>query len=157
MILQVSKVHAPNANQQLIVFCSLDYILDVKPNYPTLVQIKGQSSNLVVLGNLSVDISYVTCQIHSHTKTLTLSSTPEPGIGRSSTGVDVGIITVLAANQTEVTWYVISNHTQDVQVLLAVFPMSGNGEFILGIQQRAGVYAAVDIYCLTGHGGIADK
>ncbi|XP_078333820.1 transmembrane 7 superfamily member 3-like [Crassostrea virginica] len=107
-------------------------VIDVKPNYPTLVQIKGQSSNLVVLGNLSVDISYVTCQIHSHTKNLTLSSTPEPGVGRSSTGVDVGIVTVLAANQTEVTWYVISNHTQDVQVLLAVFPMSGNEPFVGG-------------------------
>lgn len=81
----------------------------------------------MVVRNLSVDISYVTCQIHSQTKNLTLSSTPTPGVGKSITGVDLGMVTVLEANQTEVTWYIMSNQSQDVQALVAVFPMSGNG------------------------------
>lgn len=85
----------------------------------------------MVVRNLSVDISYVTCQIHSQTKNLTLSSTPTPSVGKSVTGVDLGMVTVLEANQTEVIWYITSNHSQDVQALVAVFPMSGNGKFCI--------------------------
>lgn len=100
--------------------------IDIEPNQPILVNI-NQLNTTVVVRNLSVDISYVTCQIHSQTKNLTLSSTPTPGVGKSITGVDLGMVTVLEANQTEVTWYIMSNQSQDVQALVAVFPMSGNG------------------------------
>ncbi|XP_062597107.1 transmembrane 7 superfamily member 3-like [Saccostrea cucullata] len=100
--------------------------IDVKPNQPVLVNIKGQSNNSITLRNVTADISYVTCQVHSQTKNLTLSSTPVPRVGKSLTGGDIGIVTVLEPDQTEVTWYLQSNHSQDVQVLLAVFLMSKN-------------------------------
>lgn len=99
---------------------------DIEPNQPILVNI-NQLNTSVIVRNLSVDISYVTCQVHSQTKDLTLSSSPTPGIGRSITGVDLGMVIVLEANQTEVTWYIMSNQSQDVQALVAVFPISGNG------------------------------
>lgn len=102
--------------------------IDIEPNQPILVNI-NRLNTTVVVRNLSVEISYVTCQIHSQTKNLTLSSTPTPSVGKSVTGVDLGMVTVLEANQTEVIWYITSNHSQDVQALVAVFPMSGNGKF----------------------------
>lgn len=103
-----------------------DSSIGIEPNQPILVNI-NQLNTSVIVRNLSVDISYVTCQVHSQTKDLTLSSSPIPGIGRSITGVDLGMVTVLEANQTEVTWYIMSNQSQDVQALVAVFPISGNG------------------------------
>lgn len=103
-----------------------DSSIGIEPNQPILVNI-NQLNTSVIVRNLSVDISYVTCQVHSQTKDLTLSSSPTPGIGRSITGVDLGMVTVLEANQTEVTWYIMSNQSQDVQALVAVFPMSGSG------------------------------
>lgn len=105
--------------------------IDIEPNQPILVNI-NRLNTTVVVRNLSVDISYVTCQIHSQTKNLTLSSTPTPSVGKSVTGVDLGMVTVLEANQTEVIWYITSNHSQDVQALVAVFPMSGNAPLIGG-------------------------
>lgn len=104
-----------------------DSSIGIEPNQPILVNI-NQLNTSVIVRNLSVDISYVTCQVHSQTKDLTLSSSPTPGIGRSITGVDLGMVTVLEANQTEVTWYIMSNQSQDVQALVAVFPISGNGK-----------------------------
>lgn len=104
-----------------------DSSIGIEPNQPILVNINQLNTSVIVIRNLSVDISYVTCQVHSQTKDLTLSSSPTPGIGRSITGVDLGMVTVLEANQTEVTWYIMSNQSQDVQALVAVFPISGNG------------------------------
>ncbi|XP_061178645.1 transmembrane 7 superfamily member 3-like [Saccostrea echinata] len=106
--------------------------IDVKLNQPVLVNIKGQSNNSVTLGNVSADISYVTCQVHSQIKNVTLSSTPTPRVGKSLTGVDIGIVSVLQPTQTGVTWYLLSNHSEDVQVLLAVFLMSKNEPLVGG-------------------------
>ncbi|XP_055995363.1 transmembrane 7 superfamily member 3-like isoform X2 [Ostrea edulis] len=101
-------------------------VIEVKPNQPAVVNIKGQSNNSIVLRNVSVDISYVTFQVHSQTKNITLSSTPKPVVGKSVTGVDVGIVTILETNQTEVTCYILSNYSEDVQIHLAIYLMSGN-------------------------------
>lgn len=107
--------------------------LEVKPNQPAVVNIKGQSNNSIVLRNVSVDISYVTFQVHSQTKNITLSSTPKPVVGKSVTGVDVGIVTILETNQTEVTCYILSNYSEDVQIHLAIYLMSGNSKLMYDI------------------------
>lgn len=91
-----------------------------------MVDIVSEGITTIHVRGIDSNTSYVTCQIHSHFKKLTLSSSPSRVDGESLIGYNIGMITVLETNQTDVQWFIISNYNEEFRVLVAVFTMSDN-------------------------------
>lgn len=73
----------------------MSYSADVIPNEPVMVDIVSEGITTIHVRGIDSNTSYVTCQIHSHLKKLTLSSSPSKVDGESLIGYNIGMITVL--------------------------------------------------------------
>lgn len=65
----------------------------------------------------SANTNYVLFQAHSQRALLNVSSTEDWVAGHSASGTSVGLVTLLAPNQTTASWYLQSNANSTVKVL----------------------------------------
>ncbi|XP_060068206.1 transmembrane 7 superfamily member 3-like [Ylistrum balloti] len=94
--------------------------IDLTPGNPSSISVPGNSRVNLAVQSIPDDKTHIVCQIHSHKDALALSLSPSLSPDSTETGTDVGVTTVLSMGQTDMSWYIKSNHNHTVQALVTV-------------------------------------
>ncbi|XP_033753021.1 LOW QUALITY PROTEIN: transmembrane 7 superfamily member 3-like [Pecten maximus] len=95
-------------------------ITDLIPGTNSPILVQGNSQVKLAVHSIPESTTHVVCQIHTHKDLLTLSLSPSLSPDVSETGTDVGVTTVLSKGQTNMFWYLKSDHNHTVEALVTV-------------------------------------
>lgn len=99
-----------------IVLVSSTYTL--KANVAEIIDVKTDEVTKLTLGSIPQDTTYIVCQAHSQARQLTLSSTAGFYLNSSVTGRDVGVVSIITGNLSNVTWYLKLAGSIDSRVMV---------------------------------------
>ncbi|KAL4225475.1 Transmembrane 7 superfamily member 3 [Mactra antiquata] len=94
------------------------FTLQLLPDETNITYLPVNESITIVTGNLSTDVFSVLCQVHTQTGNISLSSEPIISYENGVNGQDIGIISLRKGKISNITWYLYSNSSITVKVLI---------------------------------------